>query len=651
MRIPIIFLLSMASAVAQNTGTLKTQSSIVSQGAATGSSTSSLKTVKTTSGAARTGPSAAVITIHGLCTDHAHPSENPKSPCSTVLTRKQFETFVSDLNATTTRGVDPSQYRGVAEVYSSLFVNAMAGERAGVDKDPRFEQMLRITRLRALAGMYRSQQFKQALDITNEEIEPFYKKNIDSFEEVDLDRFLLPKNNPANLSDEAFREKSKRLAEELHARAVKGEDIAKLEKEGLEVLGDPRPPMIAVGVRRGQVEEKADKAIFALGPGEVTPVLDERGLWMFFRRTDRKILSMETVKGEILGTLFRDKLDMLDKRLHDAVKVEYDEAYFGPDTEKKPAGDTKAAETASAKQQRATVVSPKDPVLTLHGLCASETPASSTSSCTEVVTREQFDPVLKLALLAATRANPSSPRNVAEEYINTVIYANAAERAGIDKDPRMSDLVDLSRKRALSDMYRLKLDEEAHQVSESDIKTQYTKNLASFDEVQLSHVSILKENPAAHDPDYLQKAKNLAAELRERAARGEDMDKLQREAYEKLGLKNPPAALMQPLRRGSLERQAEREIYALKPGDVTAVKDIPSAYVFYRLENRRTVPFDEAKGEISYFLYRQKLQELTTAAAKNIQVKYDENYFSSLAATSSLATTARAAAPQRPASR
>jgi hypothetical protein len=538
----------------------------------------------------------------------------------------------------------------MAEVYSTLLVSSGAGERAGVDKDPRFEQMLRITRLRALARMYRSQQFNAAINIPVEEIDTYYKKNINSFEEVDLDRFLLPKDNPANLSDEAFREKSKKLAEALHARAVKGEDIAKLEKEGLEALGEPGPPIIAVGVRRGQVEEKADKEIFALGPGQVTSVLDERGLRMFFKRTDRKFLSRDTVKSEIIGTLFREKLDTLDKRLHDGVKVDYNEAYFGPSPEKKAVVDAKSPASTTSKQQKS--VAAGDPVITIHGVCGSDRPDSSSNSCTVIVTREQFDPLLKLAVLTASNANPASARSVAKEYVDTVIYAKAAERAGIDKDRRMNDLTELARQRALSDMYRLKLDEKAHHASNDEIKAQYTSHLSSFDEVKLSHVSVLKSNPLRpHDADFSERAKKLATELRERAAHGEDMEKLQKEAYEKLGLKNPPAALMLPLRRGSLEQQTEREIYGLKSGQVTTIKDIPSAYVFYRLESRRTVPLEEAKNEISYFLYRQKLQKLVKSASEGIRVEYNDNYFSSIAPTGSLPTSARAVVPPKPASR
>jgi hypothetical protein len=117
---------------------------------------------------------------------------------------------------------------------------------------------------------------------------------------------------------------------------------------------------------------------------------------------------------------------------------------------------------------------------------------------------------------------------------------------------------------------------------------------------------------------------------------------LQREAYSELGLKNPPASLMQPIRRGALEQKTEQEIYALKPGGVTTIKDIPSAYVFYRLESRRTVPLQEATPEISYLLYRQRLGKFAKALTGSLRAEYNEKYFSAVDHAAPLSASAEA---------
>lgn len=572
-------------------------------------------------------PTDPVITIQGLCESQGNAAAQTRG-CTTVVSRRDFESFLKTLSATA-RGVEPSVYRKVAQNYFSLLVYSKSGQRTGVDKDPRFAWVLESTRLRALADMYRVQKMEQALHITDEEVEAYYKKNIDGFEEVDLDRFQVPKNNPANLSDVEFRAKAKQLAEELRARAVKGEDIAKLEKEGLEALGQKGFPTIEVGVRKGQLKEDLEKPIFALGQGEVTPVVDAAGLWIFFKRTSRETLPLQVVQSEIQGMLFQDKTDGLDKKLHAQVHVDYNEAYFAAPTD-----------TANSGQNSATTkpVVPGDAVITIQGLCGRQNP--ETGSCRQVITREQFDPFLRIALMNATNPSSAIPRSIAQGYVDDLIYADAAKQAGLDKGPRLPGVMELVRMRTLSDMYQLKQDEKAHEISPREIETYYRNNLAGFEELTLTHISVPRQKSAtSHDADFEAKAKRLADELHERATKGEDMEKLQREVYESLGVNNPfasyeatgiktpPVSSLKPVRRGEIEQKTEAEVFALKPGQISSVREFPTAYVIYKLESRRTIPLEEATAEISKKLYQRNMVMLMKALA-SVQVHYNERYFS-----------------------
>lgn len=603
-------------------------------------------TTTTASGKSRgnaVAPTDPVITIQGLCASHGKAAAQTRA-CTTVVSRRDFESFLKTLSATA-RGVEPSVYRKVAQNYFSLLVYSKSGQRTGVDKDPRFEWVLESTRLRALADMYRVQKMEQALHITDEEIEAYYKKNINGFEEVDLDRFQVPKNNPANLSDVEFRAKAKKLAEDLRARAVKGEDMAKLEKEVLEALGQKGLPAIEVGVRRGQLKEDVEKPIFALRQGEVTPVLDAAGLWIFFKRTSRETLPLQVVQSEIRGMLFEDKTAGPEKALHDAVHVDYNEAYFAA-----------PPDTANSGQNSATSkpVAPGDAVITIHGLCGGQNP--ETGSCRQVITREQFDPFLRIALMNATNPSSAIPRSIAQGYVDDLIYADAAEKAGLDKGPRLPGVMELVRMRALSDMYQLKQDDKAHEISPQEIETYYRNNLAGFEELTLTHISVPRQKSAtSHDTDFEAKAKRLADELHERATKGEDMEKLQKEVYQVLGLTNPfadyeargiktpPVSSLKPIRRGEIEQKTEAEVFALKPGQITSVREFPTAYVIYKLESRRTIPLEEATAEISKKLYQQNMVMLLKAFA-SVQVHYNERYFAPVAAVKHASASADTAA-------
>lgn len=576
-------------------------------------------------------PTAPVITIHGLCE-----SEQPANPgskassCDTVFSRQQFEALIEALGATT-RDMEPAYYRNFAESYAGLLVYSKAGERAGVEADPRFEQAMNITRQRVLSEMYRSKKVEEARHVPSEEIEAYYKKNIDSYEQVGLDRLMLPRNNMANLNDLEFRAKAERLARELHERALKGEDFSKLEKEGFDALGVKDPPATEIAIRRGELDDKADKEVFALAQGEVSSLMDARGIWVFYKRTSRTTLSMEAMRDLIFTWIYRDRIDALNNMPKDSVHVDYNEAYFGPapGTAKKTDASSKPAQAANAddKSTAPATLSAGDAVMTIHGLCPSQQD-SKADSCATVVTKQQFETVATLSRFFNSSRIPPTLREIGEGYLALLVYGNAAEKAGLDKDPRFPHVLQLARMRTLTDMYRLKTDEEAHHVPAEVIESFYKEHNPNFEELQLRHLSVPREDKPGKADDSM--AKKLANELRERAAQGEDMDKLTQEVYEKLGKKDPPSSLMSPIRRGALEENAEREVFALKPGQVSTVRVFPPAYVFYKLEKRRMIPLDEAKAEISQIFYRQRLEKQTKAMAESVRAEYNEDYFGSL---------------------
>ena len=84
---------------------------------------------------------------------------------------------------------------------------------------------------------------------------------------------------------------------------------------------------------------------------------------------------------------------------------------------------------------------------------------------------------------------------------------------------------------------------------------------------------------------------------------------------------------MQPIRRGTMDQMTEAELFALKPGQITNVREFPTAYVIYKLESRRTIPLGEATPEISQKLYQQNRTKVMEPLA-SVQARYNERYFS-----------------------
>lgn len=76
-----------------------------------------------------------------------------------------------------------------------------------------------------------------------------------------------------------------------------------------------------------------------------------------------------------------------------------------------------------------------------------------------------------------------------------------------------------------------------------------------------------------------------------------------------------------------MEQMTETELFALKPGQITSVREFPTAYVIYKLQSRRTIPLQEVTPEISRKLYQQNLAKVMKPLA-SVQARYSERYFS-----------------------
>src|SRR6185437_7462234 len=127
---------------------------------------------------------AAVITLRGLCSkDAASAKAGSKevpakdTSCQTVITKEQFNRMLAGMNLAAQIS-SPSAMRSFAESYAQLLALADEGEKAGAENDPRFQELMRIARVRALADSYRHSLEEKYSNPPQEEIEAYYKENI-----------------------------------------------------------------------------------------------------------------------------------------------------------------------------------------------------------------------------------------------------------------------------------------------------------------------------------------------------------------------------------------------------------------------------------------------------------------------------------------
>lgn len=290
-------------------------------------------------------PNAAVVVVHGVCPsansgaakngvtkDGPAKDASANSDCQTVITKEQFNAMLSGMNLSSQVSTQAAM-RSFAESYTQLLALASAGEKAGAENDPRFQELMRIARIRALADSYRHALEEQYSNPSQEEIEAYYKENISKYESFKVERIIIPSINPNRTpaGRAEFDKKFQQLAHDIRERAARGEETQKLQDEVYKSLSLPSPPKTDLGMkRRGGLPAGIERDLFALKPGEVTKLEAEMSGLNVYKLRSRDTIPVEFVKGEIVRDLHQKNMEAAIKSVTGSVHADLNEQFFGP---------------------------------------------------------------------------------------------------------------------------------------------------------------------------------------------------------------------------------------------------------------------------------------------------------------------------------
>ncbi|MGO9865088.1 MAG: hypothetical protein ACLPLR_15880 [Terriglobales bacterium] len=300
----------------------------------------------------KVGPDDAVITLKGLCADASLQGE----ACKTVITRAQFEKLADALQP----NMPPPNLQRLASFYAQALRMEPEAEKRGLDKGPRFEEMMRFARLQTLYQELIGTLQEDSGKVPDGDIADYYKKNAASYEQATLARIYIPRAKliapapvapKAEAKDEAKgevkaeekpsapqppTEEQKKAAEEamtkvaadLRARAVKGEDPDALQKEAWVAAGlKGTPQSTKMENKRRATLLPNQQAVMDLKPGEVSEVMtDPSGIHYIYKMISKETIPLDSVKQDIQRTISRE-------RLADSMKgfqgnVDLNSAYF-----------------------------------------------------------------------------------------------------------------------------------------------------------------------------------------------------------------------------------------------------------------------------------------------------------------------------------
>jgi bifunctional DNA-binding transcriptional regulator/antitoxin component of YhaV-PrlF toxin-antitoxin module len=317
-----------------------------------------------------------------------------------------------------------------------------------------------------------------------------------------------------------------------------------------------------------------------------------------------------------------------------------------------PPTPAQTAAPSAAPASPAVTVGPDDVVITIKGFC---TDSSLTGdACKTAVTRAQFE---KLADALQPGMSPAIKRQLASGYSRMLRMSADADKRGLDKEPKFDEQMRFARMQILSQSLNRALQEESGKVSDEDIADYYNKNQASYVQATFARIFIPRAKqikppanastkpgagPAAPPAPTQEQQKEaeeamttVAKDIQARAVKGEDPDKLQKEAYADAGLPgNAPTTKMEKVRRTTLP-QTHQRVMDLKPGEVSElITDANSGHYVYKMISVETLTLETVKPEIKNQLSSQRYREDMQAYQGNIDL--NDSYFGAVKAPGTL---------------
>jgi len=281
-------------------------------------------------------------------------------------------------------------------------------------------------------------------------------------------------------------------------------------------------------------------------------------------------------------------------------------------------------------------------------------PAAKTSAadCKTVITKAEFE---KMANALAPNITPQMKKQLANILPKLIAMSTEAKKKGLDKGPRYEETLKYYKMQILTQELTRNIQEEGAKVPPEEIATYYKEHPDAYEQYNLDRIFVPRSKQDTDDDDKeaadkdaklteeQQKAKQekekaeaaegeqamskLAESLRARAAAGEDVMKLQKEAFDAAGMKiESPTVNLPKVRRTGLP-PAHAAIFELKPGDVSQVISDSGGHYIYKVNSKDTLTLDQVKDEIHSTLQNQRTRELMEKVNGSFKVETNEAYF------------------------
>ncbi|PMP67466.1 MAG: hypothetical protein C0190_03235 [Thermodesulfobacterium geofontis] len=218
---------------------------------------------------------------------------------------------------------------------------------------------------------------------------------------------------------------------------------------------------------------------------------------------------------------------------------------------------------------------------------------------------------------------------IVNRWVNLTLLSLAGKREGIEKDPEIKkELIEIE-KNYLAQKYFEKMTANL-KISEKEVKEYYEKNKENYKEpegIHIKHILIFVSKDADNATE--ERALKKANEIREKLLKGANFEELAKMYSDDTGSKNKGGDLG-IIRKGQTIPEFEKEIFKLKPGEISTPIKSPYGYHIVKVEEiipERIPDFEEIKNVVKEDYLQKKEEELMAKILQNLYKEYQPKIY------------------------
>lgn len=283
---------------------------------------------------AAVAPTQPVITLKGVCDPKAG-TPAPAANCVSSVTKEQFEKLTNALKP----DITPDEKRILAQNYGKLLVFADAARALGLENDPKVRELLNFYQDQILAQAVSQHYTQEYAHPSDQQVEDYYKQNSKKYQEVTLQRIVVPRITGATDKPKPSEADEKVYVEQIREKWVGGGDPAKLQAEAMEHAGAKAPaPSVDLGTRRPGSLPVQHEAVFDLKASEISQPYSDPSSFYLYKVVSAREIPLSEVKDSIARQLSQQMMRDKMESIANSVTPELNETYFGPPPQGPPPG-------------------------------------------------------------------------------------------------------------------------------------------------------------------------------------------------------------------------------------------------------------------------------------------------------------------------